>query len=238
MGKTEWADGVLPHGEIEQLAPNLWIVSGTLKGMPLKRNMVVWRQADGTLVLHSVVALNDDGMKKLEALGKPVVMIVPNQGHRTDAARYKARFPGIVVVAPSGARKKVEEIVAVEKLSEEALPPLGVTVHKPGGFEHELIYEVKLEGGGVALVFNDILGHAEALPGVQGKVFGLLGVPGGGVGLPRIVRFFFLKDKKAYREWLTKAADEIKDIRVITVSHGPPVKGDGNAALRQAGERV
>jgi hypothetical protein len=90
---------ILPHGPIEELAPGLWSVTGDLP-IPLKRNMVVYRLKDGTLLLHSVIAMEEEGMKKLEALGKPSVLIVPHGGHRMDAKFYKERYPAARVLAP------------------------------------------------------------------------------------------------------------------------------------------
>src|SRR5689334_21696300 len=76
--KPHWR---FPHDDIEQLAPNLWTVRGSLP-FPLKRHMIVDRLGDGSLLLHSVIAMSDEGMAKLEALGRPAVVIVPHTGHR------------------------------------------------------------------------------------------------------------------------------------------------------------
>lgn len=65
---------------------------------PLRRNMVVYRLADGNLLLHSVIAMTDDGMARLDALGKPTVIVLPNGGHRMDVAAYKGRYPGACAV--------------------------------------------------------------------------------------------------------------------------------------------
>src|SRR6185436_2856825 len=86
-----------PHDDLEQLAANLWTVRGSLP-FPLKRQMIIYRLADGTLLLHSVIAMNDEGMAKLDALGRPSVMIVPHIGHRMDAPFYKARYPQVRVL--------------------------------------------------------------------------------------------------------------------------------------------
>ena len=75
---------IFPHGELHRVSNNTWQVEGS-QGMPLKRNMTVHRLADGRLVLYSVVALDEPGMRALEALGTPWLMIVP--GSHTLAAR-------------------------------------------------------------------------------------------------------------------------------------------------------
>ena len=80
-------------------------------------------------------------MAALEKLGTPKVMIVPNEGHRSDAPRYKARYPELEVLGPSGARAKIEEVIKLDATCEEALPGLGIVCHVPDGAKppsHEL----------------------------------------------------------------------------------------------------
>ena len=88
---TEWK--VLRHGPIERLANNLWWVQGTLPGMSLKRAMVIAKMSDSRLVIHNGIALEKAAMHEIERWGQPAFLIVPNGGHRLDAAGYKARYP-------------------------------------------------------------------------------------------------------------------------------------------------
>jgi hypothetical protein len=237
---SDWASGVLPHGALEQLAPNVWIVEGSLSNMPLKRNMVVIRLPDGKLVLHSVVAIDEATVAKLEALGTPAVMIVPSEGHRLDTLRYKKRWPGIVVVSPKNAKAKVEEVVPVDATAEEYLPPLGIEILKPQGTKdgYELVYLVPIDGGGKAMVINDVLGNGVAPKGLGQWAFSFLGAPGGGFGLPRIVRFFFVNDKAAYKAWLQGTLAKVPDVKVLTVSHGPPLTSGVSEAIAAAAARI
>jgi hypothetical protein len=232
-----WDSGVFPHGDLTALADNLWWVKSAQKGMPLPRNMIVYRLPSGDLVLHSVACLDAARMAALERLGTPRWMIVPNEGHRTDAARWKARYPQLSVLAPSGARKKVEELIAVDATVEEALPGLGIGVHDQDGAKppkHEFAYEVDVPGG-KALVINDLLGNGPKLTGVKGAIFNLLGT-GGTLGVPRIVRMAFVADKKRVRAFLERLAE--RPWQVITVSHGDPVTAECAARLREAAAKL
>jgi hypothetical protein len=84
---------IFPHGELREVAANLWQLRGSLP-FPLPRNMTVHRLPDGELLLHSVVALDDDGMKKLESLGKPAWMSC-----RTRCTRWTRRFTSSAIRA-------------------------------------------------------------------------------------------------------------------------------------------
>ena len=61
--------------------------------VPLYRNMVVYRLNDGRLILHSLVALSEAGMKQLEALGRPSIMVIPHGYDGMDASWYLDRYP-------------------------------------------------------------------------------------------------------------------------------------------------
>jgi hypothetical protein len=227
------AQKILPHGEFEELAPGLWSLTGSLP-MPLRRNMIVYRLADGSLLLHSVIALDDAGMAKLEALGRPSVMIVPASGHRMDAAFYKRRYPSLRVISPASLRAKVEEVIKTDATCEETLPAFGIGLHPMLGFKHpEIAYELPIEGGR-ALVLCDALANPDHPPGLGGK---LVQVILGGVktrlGVPRIMRVMFMKEKEAARGAIARLAD-IKNVAVISVAHGRPVRGNCAEALREA----
>jgi len=112
MAENDWE--VLDHGEIEPLAENLWRVEGALPNMALRRCMVVARTTTGNLALHSAIAMDEVHMARLEALGTPTWLVVPNGWHRLDAPRYKARYPDLKVVCPKASAKMVAKKVPVD----------------------------------------------------------------------------------------------------------------------------
>jgi hypothetical protein len=57
---TTWT--VLPHDPIEKHSENLWSVSGNMPGGN-QRRMTIARCADGKLVIHNPIALDDAEMK-------------------------------------------------------------------------------------------------------------------------------------------------------------------------------
>jgi hypothetical protein len=223
-----------PHDDIEPLAPNLWTVRGSLP-FPLKRHMIVYRLGDGTLLIHSGIAMSDDGMAKLEALGRPSVMIVPHSGHRMDAPFYKARYPQIRVLAPAAARAKVEDVIEVDATCEEALPALGVRIHPVPAFKNgELAYELDLEGGGKALIMSDVVANRDHPKGFGGWFFAnVTGGIKGRLGVARIMKVMMMTDKAEARAGLEKLA-EIPGLTLLSVAHGRPVRDDVTGALREA----
>jgi hypothetical protein len=84
--KTTWQQHVAKsHGPLELIAPRLWVVRAACRP---ERTMVIYKLNSGGLLLHSVVALQNDEMAKLEALGEVQFIVVPNPFHRMDAHVY------------------------------------------------------------------------------------------------------------------------------------------------------
>ena len=227
---------IYPHGPLQELAPGLWIVRGTMGRNPLPRNMVVYRLAGGGLLIHSAVAMNAQGMAALEALGKPRLMIVPNRFHRLDAPFYAARYPDMQVLVPARVRKWVEQKTRVDGHAEEVLPPLGIACHRPDGVApFELVFELPLATGR-ALVCTDILFNLPRLPGLRGLMVWLMG-SSGFFGMSRIGRWFALRDAQAHAGWLRRMA-ELPGLTWVVMAHGEPVGASCAERLREAAARL
>jgi len=206
---------VLPHRPIEKLSSNLWRVEGDLPGGNGTRVMTLVKLLSGGLVVNNAIALEEDQMKELEAFGKPEVLVVPNGFHRLDSKVYKQRYPDVRVLAPGGAKKKVAQVVPVDGTFDDGPQGNGVRMyHLDGTKQHEGVVEVKTPTG-TTLVFNDAINNIPKL----GGMFGFMLAPTGQIAVPRIFRWFFVKDKKAFCDGIEKLAATPGLERVI-VSHG------------------
>lgn len=228
----------MPHSSIQELAPNLWHVTGILPGIVPPREMVLYRLPNSTLLIHSAIALDESEIKKLEALGIPSILIVPNRIHRLDAAVYKQRYPQITVVCPIIAKPYVQEVVPVDGVAEDVLPAYGIVCHQLSGiYPQELVYELPLETG-KALVFTDILFNLtnsylqQHIP-ERSAMFNVLGAKGF-FGMTRFGRWFFLTDRDAYQQWLESLAARLPKLCVILVAHGSLITENCSQRLREA----
>ncbi len=221
---------IYPHGALVEFAPGLWQLKGSLP-VPLPRNMTVVRLASGGLLIHSAIALNDEGLRALEALGQPEVMVVPHPFHLMDAPFYKVRYPQLKVVAAQDAEHKLDGKVAIDGRPEAILPAVGIRFEiAPGMKVQEIVLDLDVPGGR-ALVFTDLFGTG--IPGLFGK---LLGAPGG-VGVARIVKFRQVSDRAAVRAYL-RHKGEAADLKLILVAHGEALQSGCAEALKRAAERV
>lgn len=229
MSAADWP--VLPHGPLERVSDNLWRVEGSLGVMPLRRVMAVARMRDGRLVVHGAMALDEAGMKAVEALGEPAIMLVPSAYHRMDAPRYARRYPSMRVYCPAGGRTRVEAVVRVDGTFGDFEGDATVRVeHVDGIGDAEGVVRVASEDG-TTLVLNDVLfnmPHPEGIGGLFIRLIGSSGAP----RVSRTGRFFLLKDARALaRRFVALAATP--DLVRIMVAHHETISREPAEALRR-----
>jgi hypothetical protein len=87
----------LPHSEIEEIFPDVFFVTGTSRptyggqAWQFSRNMQIVRQGD-SLTLVNAVRLDDDGLEKLDRLGKVKNVVKLGAFHGMDDAFYLDRY--------------------------------------------------------------------------------------------------------------------------------------------------
>jgi hypothetical protein len=231
---------IYPYKPLRALADNLWQVEGSLR-LPVPRNMTIWRAPDGRLVLYSVVAMYEQGMRAIESLGTPAFMVIPHRRHRMDAPFYKARYPDIRVLAGSARVLEGGPAGLVIEGALGELRELGVRAEPiPGTSSDDVAMDVPITGGhagGRGLCVCELLTNFE-LPGALGKLAGrILGPPGGGLGISRVVRFREVVDRDALRAWLTGQAGRT-DLSLLLVAHGDATIGNVSAALLRAATQI
>ncbi len=229
MAKANATWNVLPHRPIERLTPTLWRIEGDLE--PLKRVMSVARLADGGLLVHNAIAMDDAAMTELDAFGPVRFIVVPNGFHRLDAPVYKSRYPGAKVLCPRGAKKKVAEVVPVDGTYDD-LPadPRVRLEHLDGTNDAEGALVVSDEGE-TSLVLNDAVFNMPHLSGLTGFVFKSVTGSSGGPKVSRLFRVFMMKDKARFRAHLERLS-ALPDLKRIIVSHHETITDDPAGTLR------
>ncbi len=227
---------VLEHGPLEQLGPDLWRVEGSLPKMALRRHMIVARLKGGGLWVHNAIGVDDKTRLALEALGEVKYIVVPNHYHRLDGGAFSARYPDAQVVAPKGARHKIEERVKVHLTYDEfpVLDELRVA-YVAGGKDLEGVWRFHSDEG-TTLVFNDALFNQPHLAGMEGFVFRLLG-SSGPPKVTRVARMALIGKKKAFRAQLEELA-AIPDLVRVIPGHIDVIDEDPAGVLQQVAARL
>lgn len=224
---------VFPHGSVDSVDDGILTVEGEIL-MPLgrfPRRMTVVALSTGQTVVFSPVPLHEPAMRRIESLGEPGFMVVPNGFHRLDARAWKKRYPQIRVVCPPGAKKRVEEAVPVDAVIDVLGDPSVRFIVLEGTREAESALSV-VRSGGKTLVLNDIISNIRHPKGLGANIMARLF--GFGVKHPQMareVRWLLAKDKPALARQLRAWADE-SDLRRIIVSHGEIIDAQPNDALR------
>lgn len=223
---------VLPHGELTEIDPGILTVVGNIR-MPLTdlpRRMTVARLADGRLVVYSAIALDAEGMRRIEAYGQPAFLVVPSYRHRLDAKIWKERYPAIKVVAPEGSRKKVEEVLKVEAIAPQFDDPKVQFLAVPGTGLADSALVIHTPKG-ATLVLNDVVGNIRHSHGFGGWFLRTMKFAGDEPQVPRPV-LWTIKDPAALRaqflEW-----SELPTLKRILVSHGDPIEHQPQEVLRE-----
>jgi len=216
---------VLPHGSLERLADNLYTVVGKLR-MPLgttPRRMTIVKLADGRLVIYSAIALDDEQLARVEALGPPAFLIVPSGIHRLDVKPWKDRFPQLTVVAPAGARERIGEVVAIDATATAVVfGDPRVQVEAVLGTEAGELAMIVETTTGKTLVVNDLIFNLPAMKGLGGLGMRVLGFGPGHPTIPKLVKRKLVKDEAAMRAQLERWAE--LGLERILVSHGEVIE--------------
>ena len=228
---TKWP--ARSHQKLEQLADNLWRVVAPVPGMLIKRQMVVAVDSSRRLLIHSCVALSAVEQARLEALGEPTWLVVPNGFHRLDAAAYKRRYPALIVIAPEGSRARVAEVVDVGQTYREFRSEGGLELEQgPWPNAKEGVLRVR-SGDGVTLVFNDLLFNPPKR-GIAGLVYRALRQ---GPHVPWIAKQLLVDDVQVLRTWLSTLA-ATPELRRVIPAHGEPIIEDAEAVLRSVAHQL
>jgi hypothetical protein len=222
---------VLPHGELTEVSDGIWTVVGKLH-MPLgdyPRRMTVVRLADRRLVIYSAIALDEPEMEQLEAHGTPAFLVVPGDIHRLDARPWKDRYPGLFVVAPPGARDKVEKVVPVDATEVDFGDPEVQFIAVPGTGGHEAALLVARPSG-ATLVVNDLIWNLPDRSGLGGWFMRAARFTGTPAHIPPLVARKLIDDRPALRAQL-EAWARVDRLDRIIVSHGDIVTGHPRQVL-------
>jgi hypothetical protein len=225
---------VLPHGDLERLADNLYTVEGKLK-MPFgetPRRMTIAKLTGARLAIYSAIALDDRRMADLEALGRPAFLIVPSGIHRLDARPWRDRYPRIEVIAPEGAQHRVGAVVDIDATRADLGDPRVRVEAVPGTDCRELAMLVETDTG-KTLVVNDLIFNLPKMSGVAGFGLRLLGFGPGHPTIPKLVHRKLVKDDARMRQQLREWA-AVEGLERIVVSHGAPITNARETLLELA----
>lgn len=146
-------------------------------------------------------------IKKLEALGEPIGILLTNAYHNRDADWFRKQYE-IQVYAHEKAKADCETNIDILLMDGERLPGGVKAVHLPGSSDGEMAYYAKT-GGGIVLMGDTLVNQGDK---------GLTLLPDA-----------YLEDKKQILKSLQKLLE--LDFKIATFAHGDPIVQDAKKAI-------
>jgi hypothetical protein len=198
--------------------------------------MTVARLHDGRLVIFSAIALDPHEMTTIEEFGVPAFLIVPSDIHRVDAKIWKDRYPALVVLAPSGAREKVNEVVPVDATDFDFRDSSVRFLQVPGTEGHEAALVVT-GASGTTLVLSDLIWNLDNRRGFGGWLLKISGMTSDHPHIPPLIALRAIKDKPALRQQLHAWA-ALQGLKRIIVAHGDIIEHEPREVLRDLAQQL
>jgi hypothetical protein len=214
-------------------AEGVWLATEPVSflGLRLTATMTVLRLGDGSLLLHSPVAMTSERRAAVEALGRVAHLYAPNTFHHLSIGQWAAAFPSARLHAPPGLAKKRADL-RIDRVSGVAPEPAfdGVVDELPiEGFrleEHALLHRPSR-----TLVVADLVHNIGRPAHGWTKLYTRAMEFYDRVALSRLIRMAAFSDRAAAR----RSVDDVlaRGFDHLVVGHGAPLVG-GREALAAA----
>jgi hypothetical protein len=225
----------LPHGDITEFCPDVFWVRGSMRMkrvFAFSRNMIILRQGE-ELTLVNTVRLDDDGLRKLDQLGRVTHVIKLGHFHDRDdpfyVDRYKAKF-----WAMAGHKHGLDLKADVEMTETVQLPVDDARLFRfQGAKVAEAIIHLK-RNGGILICCDALQNWRKATP--EFNWFARIMMPLMGFMKPANVGPAWLKASQA------KAVDferlQTFTYKHLLPAHGDPIRDDAYEQFSKTFERL
>jgi hypothetical protein len=195
--------------------------------------MTVLKLGDGSLLVHSPLALDESLKREIDALGPVGHIVAPSLFHHLYAGDAARLFPEAKIHGPAGLRKKRPDLpldAVLDGQSEPAWRDDLETLAIQGTLLDETVFWHKSSG---TLVSADLIENFETAEDWWTRLYLQIGGIHGKVGVSRMLRLAF-RDRKRARHDIDQLLSW--DFDRIVLAHGHPIDSNGVDALREAYE--
>lgn len=225
---------VTPHGPLQKLENNLWVVESPVPGIDAQRWMSIVRQPNGELIFYHAVPLDERALAEILAWGKPKALVIGHANHGIDAHAFADKL-GIGIYGPrrceAQMRKRWPNLAGnVEDLALDS----SVRFEEMQGTKYGEPVEIINSNGKISLVFCDAY---QAMDSSKLKLMTRLIGFGGGPKVAPVFKLFFMSDKKALKAHFERLA-AIPGLTRLVPCHGEISHTGGSATLLQVAQTL
>ncbi len=217
-----------------QLATDLWVTERPQRalGVEMGTRMTVVRLADGSLFVHSPVALDRPTRAALDALGPVRHVVAPNKFHHLYAGAYPVVYLDARLYAAPGLAERRRDLPIDETLHDT--PPqawagqIEQTLFRGMPVTNEVVF---LHRATRTVIFTDLVTNIRSAPGFDTRLLFLLNGTYGRFGSGWIERLL-TRDRAAARASVERVL--AWDFDRVIMAHGEILEHGGPTAARAA----
>ena len=208
---------------LNEFGPSLWVADGptvSFYGFDYPTRMAVARLADGSAWVWSPIALSDELIRDVDAVGTVSYVVAPNKIHHLFLAEWAERWPESRVFSPPGLAKRRPDLRFDDELGDAPPPEWAADIdqvifHGSVAMEEVVFFH---RPSRTAIICDLIQRHPEAaMTGWKGLLMRLDSLVGERGSTPREWRATFLRRGKA-----RAARDKVLgwDPQRLLIAHG------------------
>jgi len=219
---------------LTMLAEGLWVATRPLPIFvgDIGSRMTVVRLRDGSLLLHSPVALDDELRVELDALGPVHWLVGPSKVHHFFLAEHARSYPDAALCAAPGLEEKRKDlsfdVILDGSAPEEWQQDLAIELFRGAPLMNEVVFH---HPASRTLIPTDLAFSVRPGPTKRAWMFHRLVGATGRFGPHRIARLG-IRDRRA--AWKSVQRILQWDFDRVIVSHGEVLESGGHAAFASA----
>jgi hypothetical protein len=218
---------------LRELAKDLWVAERPQRfyGLEVGTRMTVLRLADGSLLLHSPVALDAELRRELDALGRVRFAVAPNRVHHLYAGKVAEAYPEARLWVGPGLERKRPDLGFAGVLGDEAPAEwkgqLDQVFFRGRPYENEVVF---FHRASRTLILCDLAFNFGPRAAAATRLLMRLLQSYGRFG-PSKLDPLLIRDRRAARQSLERILRW--DFDRVVVAHGDVLESGGHEALRQ-----
>lgn len=218
---------------LRPLAQDLWVVERPQRfyGLEVGTRMTVIRLADGSLLLHSPVALDAELRRELDAIGRVRFAVAPNRVHHLYAGKVTEAYPEARLWVGPGLERKRPDLLFDAVLGDEAPAEwrgqLDQVFFRGRPYENEVVF---CHRASRTLILCDLAFNFGPRAAAPTRLLMRLLRSYGRFG-PSKLDPLLIRDRRAARQSLERILGW--DFDRVVVAHGDVLERGGREALRE-----